>query len=134
MNKLFPASKIYISQSKISKAGRGVFAQVIINEGEIIESCPIIEISEYDSPRINETMLVSYIYFFGKNKQRQVITLGFGSIYNHSYTPNAHYKSRLSEKIIDFIAIKEIKKDEEITVNYNHGDSKEKRPLWFEVR
>ena len=43
------------------------------------------------------------------------------------------YKEKLKEKIVDFIAIKEIKKNEEITVNYTQGHIKNKNPLWFEV-
>jgi len=34
---------------------------------------------------------------------------------------------------VDFIALKNIKKDEEITVNYIQGNQKNTKPLWFEV-
>ena len=61
------------------------------------------------------------------------IALGFGSIYNHSYEPNATYKIKPKEKIIEFVAIKNIEKNNEITVNYNFGNPKDKTPLWFEV-
>ena len=40
-------------------------------------------------------------------------------------------KEKYKKKIIDFIAINEIKKDEEITVNYSQGNQKDKSPLWF---
>lgn len=133
VNKLFASDKVYISQSKLFKAGRGVFARVAIKKGEIIETCPVIEISGHDVSSVNESMLVTYIYYLGKNKERLMIALGFGSIYNHTYQPNARYTEKYKEKIIDFIAINEIKKDEEITVNYNQGNQKDKSPLWFEV-
>ena len=113
------------------KAGRGIFARVDIKRGETIEQCPVIEIPEHDASNINKSMLVTYIYYLGKNKERLMIALGFGSIYNHSFKPNAKYKERYGEKTIDFIAINEIKKDEEITVNYSQGDQKDKSPLWF---
>jgi hypothetical protein len=35
--------------------------------------------------------------------------------------------------LIDFVALKHIKKDEEVTFNYNHGNPKDKNPLWFKV-
>ena len=57
------------------------------------------------------------------------IALGFGSIYNHSYEPNATYKKKSESKVIDFVAIKGIKKDEEITVNYNYGNPEDKTRL-----
>lgn len=133
MNKLLTSDKIYISQSSISQAGRGVFARMDITKGKTIERCPVIEITADDVPRTNESMLVTYMYYLGENKKRQVIALGFGSIYNHTDTPNAIYKENNKEKTIDFIALKKIKKDEEITVNYGQGNPKNTHPLWFTV-
>ncbi len=133
MKKLPASDKIYISQSKMPKAGRGVFARVDIKKGEIIERCPVIEVPKHDIASLRESILVTYFYYFGKNKQRLVVVLGFGSIYNHTYTPNATYKEKYKEKAIDFVALKEIKKDEEITVNYGSGNTKNKSPLWFKV-
>ena len=68
----------------------------------------------------------------GREKERMVIVLGFGSLYNHAYTPNGTYKENYREKTIDFIALRDIMQDEEITVNYIQ-EKKEKNPLWFEV-
>ena len=59
------------------------------------------------------------------------IGLGFGSLYNHSYNPNAIYKKRMRENLLDFVAIKNIKKGEEITVNYNYGRPKDESTLWI---
>ena len=131
MNKLLFSDKIYISQSKIYKAGRGVFARVAIKKGEIVERCPVIEIPEHEASSINESTLVTYIYYLGKNKQRLILALGFGSIYNHSYLPNALYKEKYKEKVLEFIAIKSIKKNEEITIDYCQGNQKDTSPLWF---
>lgn len=133
MKKLFTSDKIYISQSKIFHAGRGVFAKCDIKKGEIIEICPIILVPKYDMSNLNESILVTYFFYFGKNKERLAIVLGFGSIYNHSYEPNAMYKLKPREKTIEFSVLKDIKKDEEITFNYNYGNPKNKSPLWFEV-
>ena len=54
-------------------------------------------------------------------------------MYNHSYSPNATYNKRVKEKLIDFVALKDIKKDEEITVNYNFGNPDDKSPLWIKL-
>ena len=132
MKKLVASEKIYIKQSKILDAGRGVFARCDIKKDELIEKCPVVEVPKYDVSNVREGILVTYFFYFGKNKQRLAIALGFGSIYNHSYKPNATYKIRHKEKTIDFIALKNIKKDDEITVNYNYGNPKDKSPLWFE--
>ncbi len=123
---------IYISQSKISNADRGVFANINIKRGETIEICPIIELPNPELERLDESMLINYVYFFGKNKDRMLLALGFGSIYNHSYTPNAVYKIKPHERIIEFVSLKSIKKGEEIMVNYNERNPKS-APLWFEI-
>jgi len=130
MKKLLTSDKIYIGQSKILNAGRGVYARRDIKKGEIIEKCPVIEVPKYDMSNLRESILVTYFFYFGKNKERLVIALGFGSIYNHANKPNARYKIRHTEKTLDFIALSDIKKDDEITINYNPRD---KRPLWFVV-
>jgi len=132
MKKLPASDKIYIRQSKILNAGRGVYARRDIKKDEIIEKCPIIEVPKRDMANLRESILVTYFFYFGKNKERLAVALGFGSIYNHTYKPNAKYKIKHTEKTIDFIALNDIKKDEEITVNYN-SNPKNKRPLWFET-
>ena len=131
MEKIIPSSKICIAKSKIPNAGRGVFATRNFKKGETIETCPIIELSKYDTSNLKESFLVTYFFFFGKNKERLAIALGFGSIYNHSNTPNATFKVKSKEAVIEFSSIKNIKKYEEITFDYHHGTSK-KSPLWFE--
>ena len=133
MKKLFASEKIYVGKSKIPNSGRGVYAKSSINKGEIIENCPIIKVSEHDAAILTESILVTYFFYFGKKKEQLAIALGFGSIYNHSYKPNAKYKINPLEKTIDFIALKDIKKDDEIMVNYNPVSSKNKNPLWFEL-
>jgi SET domain-containing protein len=131
MIKLIASDKIYVSESKIPDSGRGVFAKVYIKKGEIIEICPVIEIPKNDFANINQSFLVTYFFSYGAKKDKLVIALGFGSIYNHTYEPNATYRQKEKEQIMEFVALEDIKKDEEITVNYNNGDPKDKTRLWF---
>ena len=133
MKKLFTSDKVCVGQSRILNADRGVFARCDIKKGEIIEICPVILVPRHDMSNLSESILVTYFFYFGKNKERLVIALGFGSIYNHSYEPNATYKVKLREKTIEFSALKDIKKDTEITFDYNYGNPKDKSPLWFEA-
>lgn len=133
MKKLPTSDKIYIRQSKILNAGRGVYARRDIKKDEIIEKCPVIEVPKHDMANLNESFLVTYFFYFGKNKERLAVALGFGSIYNHTHQPNAKYQIRPTESCINFIALDDIKKDDEITINYNPGIPKNKSSLWFEV-
>ena len=64
-------------------------------------------------------------------KATSAICFGYGSFYNHSYQPNATYKKKIKDKVIEFIALKDIKKSEEITVNYNYGNADDKSRLWI---
>lgn len=122
-----------MSESKIQKAGRGVFAAQDIKKDEIIETCPVVIIPKSDVSNLKNSILVNYYFYFGEKKELLAIALGFGSIYNHSYEPNATYKKKSKDKVINFIAIKDVKKNEEITVNYNYGNPDDKTPLWIKV-
>lgn len=131
MNTLYPSRKIYLSKSLILKAGRGVFAAAYIAKGEVIEQCPIIKIPEKEVPLLRKSELVNYYFLWGIYFNKVAIALGYGSVYNHSYEPNATYKKNMQENVIDFVAIQNIKKDEEITVNYNYGNPDDKSKLWI---
>lgn len=135
MARLLTSEKIYLSDSKIANAERGVFAKLDIVKSETIEICPLIEVSKNDTANLTESILNSYFFYFGKKKDRLAVALGFGSIYNHSNSPNAKFNINLKEKTIDFIALSDIKKDTEITFNYYGSEDLigKKSPLWFEV-
>lgn len=131
---LIPSSKIYVANSFIENAGRGVFASQVIKKDEIIEVCPVLLVNELEVPHLRKTEIINYYFSWGdnKNNHKAAICLGFGSLYNHSYTPNATYVKLFDEQIIKFLAIKHIQKDEEITVNYNSGNPDDKTPLWIQ--
>ncbi len=76
-----------------------------------------------DTSNKKGAVLVDYFFYFG---DRLGVALGFGSLYNHSYEPNATYIKNLRNDTIEFKAIKSIKKDTEITVNYNFGKAEDK--------
>jgi uncharacterized protein len=131
MMKITASEKIYLAESEISGAGRGVFAKVDIKKGEIIERCPFIEIPAGDTSKLNESFLVTYFFYFGKEKEQIALALGFGSLYNHSSKPIAKYEILSNQMIIKFSALKDIGRDEEITINYASG-SKNNIPVWVE--
>ena len=129
--KLRLSQKVYMAESAIAKAGRGVFAAKAIKSGGIIETCPVIDLPDKDRQQLKDSELYNYYFLWGKEQNHAAIALGFGSLYNHSYDPNATYVKRIDEGLIDFIALKPIKKDEEITVNYNFGNPNDQSPLWI---
>ena len=67
--------------------GRGVFARCDIKGGEAIEAAPTLVIARSDVQMIRSTFLIDYS--FGANDDLDLIGLGFVSLYNHSFDPNA---------------------------------------------
>lgn len=113
----------------VPKKGRGVFANRPIRKGTIIETVPvvIIPVQEIYTDSVS-TLLADYVFNWGKGEV--AVALGYGSIYNHSYQPNASYAAKGRETQA-YVALRNIKKDEEITVNYN-GTPTDSSKLWFE--
>ena len=111
--------------------GRGVFTSIDLKEGDTIEICPVILIPKAELPIIHRTFLHDYYFLWGSSMDQCVITLGYGSLYNHATYPNANFILDLEKKTVDIFAIKDIKKGSEITINY-HGQPGNRDPLWFE--
>lgn len=118
---------LYISESL--EKGRGVYTDKKIEWDTLIERCPVLEIPASEVELIAPTVLYNYYFCWGKDQKQGAIALGLGSIYNHSYTPNAIYIPRLEEKVIEFVAIKKILANDEITINYN-GTPNDQSKLW----
>lgn len=114
------------------KYGRGVFATRDIKCGEYIEKSPIILLRKEDWKYIKKTILHDYCFYWGDDYDLTVVALGYGSLFNHSYTPNTTYTNNLEQATIDFEAIRDIKAGEEILINYN-GSEDDPSSLWFNV-
>ncbi len=95
-----------------SEFGRGVFALQRINEGELIEICETLQ-TQYESD------LDPWMFDSG-DEITGLIALGNGSMFNHSYEPNAYYEIAEDDRIY-FWALKAIQSGQEIFINYN-GD------------
>lgn len=115
------------------KYGRGVFATRDIKSGELIHVAPVIVLTKDEYEIVAEhTILSNYVFNWHKRHKNCALALGYGSLFNHSYNPNALYKLQLKKQTIDFYAYTDIKAGEEILINYN-GDPDNNEPLWFEV-
>ena len=121
-------SKLEIKKTK--SKGRGVFAVKSFKKGEVIEECPVILLSKKDMIHCEKTLLEKYIYEWKENGDGAV-ALGYGSLYNHGFNPNAEYEFVYSKKLIVYKALRSIKKGEEVVVNYN-GNMDNNDPIDFE--
>jgi hypothetical protein len=78
---------------------------------------------------LSTSSLANYCFAWGQNQV--ALALGYGSIYNHSYAPNARYED-VGPQTKVFKALRSIAAGEEITVNYN-GKPGSRTKVWFEV-
>ena len=113
--------------------GRGVFACVPFARGDLIEVVPIILIRGEHWHHIEPTVLERYIFTFGPEGEHAAVALGYGSLYNHSFSPNAVYSKDWEAQVIRFVALQDIGADEEITINYN-GSPASQKPMDFETQ
>jgi uncharacterized protein len=119
-----------IAVQRIKGKGRGVVARRPIRRGEVIERVPVLvlpigEVRDHES----WSGLAGYCFYWGRD--RLALALGYGSLYNHSYRPNARYDDARGPVKV-FTALRDIDPGEEITVNYN-GEPEDDSPVGFEV-
>jgi SET domain-containing protein len=128
---VFSPKSLYIAESCIEGAGRGVFTSVHIAAKVLVEVCPVIIVPELVYPDEAEAgRLTRYLCEFG---EETALVLGYGSLYNHSYSPNARYGKIPDKNVIEFRAVRDIQPMQEITVNYNHGNPDDKSPLFMDI-
>ncbi len=119
---------LYIADSDLG--GRGVFSSSPVSAGSIIEIAPVLILPAEQRPLFDQTLIHDYYFIWGENDEALALLLGNGSLYNHSFEPNAEYRPDFSGQTMSFYALTEIEAGEEITVNYN-GDPDGKGRFWF---
>ncbi|MEZ4884250.1 MAG: SET domain-containing protein-lysine N-methyltransferase [Chitinophagales bacterium] len=120
---------LYITESE--GRGRGVFTLHPLQKGDIIELCPVLIIPPKDYKLIDQTSLFDYYFISPKPHPQRCFVLGYGSIYNHSYTPNAEIVFDIDNQKIEIHCTRMIEKCSEIFIDYT-GGLKDAPKLWFE--
>ena len=121
------------------KGGRAVFARRDLAEGEIFERVPVLLVPKSQVFGAGEVaqragVAISWYVFTWIHPEREYVglSLGYGSIYNHSETPNAKYRMHLPD-VMEFFAIRAIQAGEEITINYRGDQADTKSDIGFEA-
>ena len=111
---------IYIDRSEIH--GLGVFTKDPIVVGQNIEQFLCIPLS-FKSKYHNDQNLIEYTYSLQQDNDNHGKTMylltGLGMVYNHSDVPNAKLVFDPNIRMCSVIAIKFIKENQEITINYH---------------
>ena len=121
--------EIKVSALSDGEFNRGVFAKQDIKRGTLLHKAPVIPYPNKEHDYIEKTVLGDYAFEYGAN--HTAILLGYGMLFNHSYTPNATYKINFGNHTFDFYAYTDIQAGEEILINYN-GDVDDQELLWFD--
>lgn len=106
---------------KTPRKGRGVFAQDSFKGGEVLEKCQLIIMELSDVQGILEG------YVFGYDDTRAALALGNGSLINHSDHPNCEAYFDSKKELLIIRALKDIKKGQEVTINYGYTEEEKKR-------
>ena len=122
-------SSLFIAESV--NRGRGVFTSEPIASGTAIEISPVIVLSGEERILLDQTLLHDYIFLWGPDEKECCVALGYLSVYNHDYKSNAEYVMDFSGRNIRVTTVRNIKKGEEIFINYNGNWNNPKR-VWFD--
>lgn len=107
------------------RKGRGVFTTKAIKKGTVVEESPVIQFDEReDTERVQSSILRLYVFGYSKST---AIALGTGSLYNHSKKPNLKYQDDTSKGVIRFTAKRNIKRGEELSINYFYDPIRERK-------
>jgi hypothetical protein len=132
-------SRVYISTSKISGAGRGLFAKKAFREWDVIYVSPVLILPRHEVlATSNDTVLLNYCMMSSStsNVDVAIFPIGLTAMANHRTASSANMKYRwhdesvlskepkylfdrgVHELSLEYYAARDILKDEELTINY----------------
>ncbi len=97
------AASTAVCVKEVRGKGWGVFAARDIAADEIIERCPMLVLSKSDVWQVDATLSR---YVFTWCNDQVALALGYGSLYNHSFQPNARCEDR-GRRCKQFIAVRD---------------------------
>lgn len=117
--------------------GYGVFASNSIDEGQIVEICPLVLLrcSVKDLPLELRQRVFDWAALAGRQGVL-ALALGYGSVYNHANPANLRYVPTLDGDGLCFVAAASISAEVELTVNYNGalGGNVSTNDNWFQSK
>jgi SET domain-containing protein len=114
--------------------GRGIVAMEEIEPGRLVERSPVLIIPPEQRVVLDQTIIFTYVFMWEhhtveedlyKHSGRSAIALGYTSLLSHSYAPNCIFVRHIDELFIDVFAKRQIKRGEELTIDYQ-------MTLWFD--
>lgn len=113
--------------------GTGVFAARPFAPGDLVECCPVVVCPGREEVLLEQTALRGLYFHWGDSGVADVaLALGYGSLYNHAWRPNARYETDVEGAVVRFVAVRPIETGDEVTINYT-GDPEGVGDLWFDA-
>lgn len=115
-----------------AERGKGVFTTAFIEKGTVIEIAPVLVMGESDRIHLDKTRLHDYIFEWESKQQTCCMALGYVPMYNHASPSNCDYDMDFEHQTMSIKAVRDIKKGEELFINYN-GAWNELDAVWFDA-
>ncbi len=122
---------IYIGKSE--GKGRGAFSARAFVIGEIVERAPVILVLPQEIMDCEALRHRAFQWRTRKSKNMilQAVVFGYGSLYNHANPANMRWYGEEDGDWIVYEAIRDIARDEELTINYDDPDGASDDERWF---
>jgi SET domain-containing protein len=108
--------------------GRGVFAATAIPKDSIIETSAVLMLDAREQELIAQTQVDDYLFSWDDPEapqHDQAMVLGRLSMANHSEQPNTVVRRHYAERLMEWVAMRDIAAGEELTFRY-------RCELWFQ--
>jgi SET domain-containing protein len=112
IDEAYKSPAIVVRRSPIHRWG--VYAKEAIKRLDILEEVPYFVVSSSEIEEAKQCERYSYMI----NDEESFIGLGYAGLYNHSSNANAVFEIDFLNELVRHYAIRDIEKDEEITINY----------------
>ena len=109
---------------------RGLIATRDIKKDSKIEQSPVILIEKEYEEFLEKTNFK--YYYFKYDKKNYALSLGYISIVNHSFAPNCNTIIDYKNQLFTLVAIKNINKGDELTIEYMGREEAKKYPELFD--
>ena len=115
--------------------GKGIFTKKNLPADLIVETAPVIVMTDTERKLLDQTLLHDYIFEWQATDDAPLaccMALGWVPLYNHSYAANCEYFMKYDDNTIYIKTARPISAGDELTINYN-GDWNNEAPVWFDA-